>query len=162
PDLARRIRSSLKRFGVRESGKIEILFEEARQPLPFRTYVLTNVAIVEGKTVRTELVTTNMLNGWRDYADLLLLASIAKAGSTRAEAREDFAKAVAMWDGEGFVDAATRSSGVYATYKLPLFLVAAERLKLQAPHREEVLARLLAMQSSKGGWITDYKNAKPV
>src|SRR5262249_48082035 len=40
PDLARRIRSSLDRLGIKKSGKIEILFGEARQPLPFRTYVL--------------------------------------------------------------------------------------------------------------------------
>lgn len=49
PDLARRIRSSLKQFGFTKSGKIEILFGEAQQPLPFRTYLLTNVAVVEGK-----------------------------------------------------------------------------------------------------------------
>ena len=162
PDLARRIRSSLKRFGVRKSGKIEILFGESRQPLPFRTYVLTNVAVVEGKALRTELVTTNILSGWRDYADLLLLASFAQARAVRSEASEYFDHAVAMWDGEGFVDAATRSSAVYATYKLALYVIAANRLKLVAPHREEVIARLLAMQASDGGWITDYKDDKPV
>jgi len=162
PDLARRLRSSLSRFGVRKSGKIEILFGEARQPLPFRTYVLTNIALVDGKAIRTELVTTNILNGWRDYANLLLLASLAQAGSERANAHENFEKAVAMWDGEGFMDAATRSSGVYATYKLALYLIANDRLKIGAPHRDEVMTRLLAMQSSDGGWITDYKDGKPV
>ena len=63
PDLSRRIRSTLVQFGVTNSGKIEIVFGEARQPLPFRTYVLTNVAVVEGKTIRTELVTTNVFTG---------------------------------------------------------------------------------------------------
>src|SRR5437667_12601048 len=53
PDLTRRIRSSLAQFGVTNSGKIEIVFGEARQPLPFRTYVLTNVALIAGKTIRT-------------------------------------------------------------------------------------------------------------
>src|SRR5947199_7874668 len=52
PDLSRRIRSSLAQFGVTNSGKIEIVFDEARQPLPFRTYLLTNVAVIEGKTIR--------------------------------------------------------------------------------------------------------------
>jgi len=162
PDLARRIRSRLKRFGVRKSGKIEILFGEAQQPLPFRTYLLTNVAVLEGKTIRTELVTTNILSGWRDYADLLLLASLAQAASARADSRENFDRAAAMWEGQGFVDAASRSSGVYATYKLALYLIAADRLKIAAPHRDEVVARLRAMQSSDGGWITDYKDDKPV
>src|SRR5436309_12210060 len=42
PDLSRRIRSSMTQFGVTNSGKIEILFNEVPQPLPFRTYLLTN------------------------------------------------------------------------------------------------------------------------
>jgi len=162
PDLSRRIRSSLAQFGVTNSGKIEIVFDEARQPLPFRTYLLTNVAVIEGKTIRTELVTTNVLSGWKEYADLLLLASLTQAGTALAEARKDFDKAAAMWDGEGFKDAAARHSGIYATYKLALYLIAADRLKISAPHREKVLARLLAMQSTDGGWKTDYKDGKPV
>src|SRR6185436_11068880 len=55
PDLAQRIGATLARFGVTNSGKIEIILGEAQRPLPFRTYVLTNVAIVEGKRIRTEL-----------------------------------------------------------------------------------------------------------
>lgn len=82
PDLSRRIRSALAQFGVTNSGKIEILFGESPRPLPFRTYVLTNVALLDGKTVRTEIVTTNVLKGWEEYADLLLLASIAQAASS--------------------------------------------------------------------------------
>jgi len=92
----------------------------------------------------------------------VLLASLAKAESAPADARKNFNKAVAMWDGEGFKDAATKHNGVYATYKLALYLIAADRLKIPAPHRKEVIARLLAMQSSDGGWKTDYKDGKPV
>jgi hypothetical protein len=162
PDLGRRIRSTLVRFGVTNSGKIEIVFGEARQPLPFRTYVLTNVAVVEGKAIRTELVTTNILSGWNAYADLLLLASLARAGTAPADARKDFDQAVAMWDGEGFKDRAAKHSGAYATYKLALYLIAADRLNIPAPHRDEIIARLLAMQSTDGGWKTDYQEGKPV
>jgi hypothetical protein len=162
PDLARRIRATLVRFGVTNSGKIEIVLGEARQPLPFRTYVLTNVAMVEGKRIRTELVTTNLLTGWSDYADLLLMASLAQAESVSADARKEFERAVAMWDGEGFKDRAAKHGGIYATYKLALYLIAADRLKISAPHREEIIARLLAMQSTDGGWRTDYKEGKPV
>ena len=162
PDLSRRIRSTLAQFGVTNSGKIEIVFGEAPQPLPFRTHLLTNVAVIEGKTIRTELVTTNLLAGWNDYADLVLLASLAKAESAPADARKNFNKAVAMWDGEGFKDAATKHNGIYATYKLAFYLIAADRLKIPAPHRKEVIARLLAMQTSDGGWKTDYKDGKPV
>ena len=162
PDLSRRVRATLERFGVTNSGKIEIVLGEARQPLPFRNYVLTNVAVVDGKTIRTELVTTNLLKGWTEYADLLLLASIAQAHAAPTEARRDFDRAEAMWDGEGFKDRAATHSGIYATYKLALYLIAARRLNIPASHREEVIARLLAMQWTDGGWKTDYKDGKPV
>ncbi|HTD88844.1 MAG TPA: hypothetical protein VK850_19890 [Candidatus Binatia bacterium] len=162
PDLSRQIRSSLAKFGYTNSGKIEILFDEAKHPLPFRAYVLTNVAAIDGKTIRTELVTTNILKHWDDYADLLLLASIAQVRSAPSEARANFDKTVVMWDGQGFNDAARRHSGIYATYKLALYLSAADRLNISPPHRGEVLARLLAMQNADGGWITDYKDSKPV
>ncbi len=69
---------------------------------------------------------------------------------------------VLEWDGEGFKDAAARHSGIYASYKLVLYLIAAERLNISAPHRDEVIDRLLAMQSTDGGWKTDYKDGKPV
>ena len=162
PDLSLRIRSSLKQFGVTNSGKIEIVFNEAKKPLPFRTYVLTNVALVEGKTIRTEIVTTNLLAGWDQYADLLLLASVAQARSASADARRNFDKAAAMWDTEGFQDPASRHGSRFATYKLALYLIAADRLGISPPHRVEVVERLLAMQTPDGGWITDYKEGKPI
>jgi hypothetical protein len=162
PDLSRRIRSALTRFGITNSGKIEILFGEAPAPLPFKAYRLTNVTVFDGKTIRTELVTTNLLEGWAQYADLLLLASIAQASSKTAEARRHFDAAVALWDGAGFKDRAAEHNGVYATYKLALYLIATDRLHVSAPHREEVIRRLMSMQSTEGGWITDYKDDKPV
>ena len=125
-------------------------------------YVLTNIAVVDGKTIRTEIVTTNILKGWAEYADLLLLASIAQARSAPMEGRRDFGRAMAMWDGEGFKDRAARHSGIYATYKLALYLIAAHRLNIPAPHRDEVIAHLLAVQANDGGWKTDYKDGKPV
>lgn len=162
PDLSLRIRSALAGFGVTNSGKIEIVFGEAAQPLPFRQYLLTNVTVLNGKTIRTELVTTNVLHGWERYADLLLLAAVAQAKSKPAEARSHFEKAGALWDGSGFKDLAAQQSNIYATYKLALYLIAAARLNEPAPHRDEIRARLLAMQSPEGGWITDYKDGKPV
>jgi hypothetical protein len=162
PDLTRRIRTALVGFGVTNSGKIEIVFDEAPRPLPFRQYLLTNLTVLDGKTIRTELVTTNLLNGWEKYADLLLLASIAQAKSAPTDARRHFEKAAAMWDGAGLKDLATEHSSIYAAYKLALYLIAADRLRIRAPHRDEILARLLSMQARNGGWVTDYKDGKPV
>jgi len=161
PELSRRIRGALRRFGVTQSGKIEILFDEAPRPLPFRAYQLTDVSAIAGKKIRTELVTTNILNGWEEYADLLLLASIAQEKSLPGEARRCFDRAAAMWDGHGFKDRAAQQGGIYATYKLALYLIAADRLKLAPPHRREVLQQLLALQASDGGWKTDYNSTGP-
>src|SRR5258708_2873928 len=62
--------------------------------------------------------------------------------------------------GEGFLtnlfdtrlQLATKHSGVYATYKLALYPIAADRLNTSPPHANDVIARLLAMQSPEGGW----------
>jgi hypothetical protein len=161
PDLSQRIRAALVRFGVTNSGKIEIVFDEAPQPLPFRAYRLTDVSTVDGKKIRTEVVTTNIMQGWEGYADLLLMASIAQARSAPAEARRNFDRAAAMWDGRGFQDPATRKHGIYSTYKLALYLIAADRLSLKPTLASEVLTQLRALQAADGGWKTDYDSTGP-
>lgn len=160
PKLAAEIQRSLVRHGATNSGKIEILFGEAAQSLPFRTYVLTNVAVVAGKTIRTEIVTEQGLKGWEEYADLLLLAAFAQATNAPLEARAHFQRAAALWDGRGFHDRVLAKQNPeqkrYATYKLALYLLAADRLSQPAPHVAEVRQQLLALQNEAGGWITDY------
>lgn len=160
PKLAAEIQRSLVRHGATNSGKIEILFGEAARPLPFRTYILTNVAVVAGKTIRTEIVTGQVLKGWEEYADLLLLAAIAQATNAPAEARAHFKRAAALWDGRGFHDRvmANQNPGQkrYATYKLALYLLAADRLSQPGPPAAAVRQQLLALQNDAGGWITDY------
>jgi len=153
PDISRRIRASISGFGVYGSGKIEIVFGEVLNPLPFRGYELIKVATVGDKVVGTERVTEGVAKGWRRYADLLLLASMAQSGRA---ARKDFFAAEDMWNGAGFLDVVARHTGVFATYKLSLYLIAARRLRI--PSIPEVLPCLCAMQNSEGGWITDYKN----
>lgn len=162
PDLSQRIRGAMNRFGVTNSGKIEILFEEAPGLLPFCTYQLTDIATNSGKRIRTEIVTTNILKGWEEYADLLLLASIAEASSVPQEARRHFDRASAMWDEHGFKDRVVQKDGIYATYKLAFYLIAAKRLKVVPLHRRAVLQQLFALQASDGGWKTDYNPAGPV
>jgi hypothetical protein len=162
PELSRRIRGTLHRFGVTNSGKIEIVFDESPQALPFRTYQLTNVSSVAGKVIKTEIVTTNLLKGWQEYADLLLFASVAERNTAPQSARLNFDRAAAMWDGTGFRDRVVVQAGQYATYKLALYLIAADRLRLTPPHRREVTERLLGLQAGEGGWRTDYNAAAPL
>jgi len=156
PDLANRIEAAIRGFGVSRSGKIEILFNEATNGFPFRTYELLNVTNMAGKIVRTERVTDKPLKGWDAYADLELMAAIAKSKTAPEEATAYFNKALGLWDGHGFADPAFKHGDLYATYKLALAIICADRLNQQLPFRSEVLQQLRKLQSSSGGWITDY------
>jgi hypothetical protein len=163
PDLALRIRRAITSYGVTNSGKIEILFDETPQPLPFRHYQLINLAMVVGQKIRTEIVTTNLLRDWTNYADLLLLASIAQRKVDGAAARRDFDKAEALWDGKGLADRVVQKNNRYATYKLAFYLISEKKLGVRSRHAKAVRERLLLLQSDSGGWITDYgTDLKPV
>jgi hypothetical protein len=156
PELARRIEAAIGRQGVRESGKIEIVHGEARDPLPFRVPELVTVAKEDGREIRTERLLARVEERWEAYADLLLLAALARAPAEPEAARRDLDRALAKWDGKGLQDPAVAALGVYSSYKLALLLLAAERLGAELPMRAAVLARLRELQSPQGGWITDY------
>lgn len=163
PDLAQRLRAAVRRHGARASGKIEILFDEAPDPLPFRQFELRTVTRIGPKTIRTEILKPDPLVGWESYADLLLMASRATAHTQPAAARAHLESALRLWDGHGFDDPARRTLGRYSTYKLALALIAARHLGRDLPMREPILARLERQQADSGGWITDYDAAgRPV
>ncbi len=153
-EISQRIVAAMAREGVRKSGKIELLFGEADKPLPFRQFQLKDVRRVRDKLIRTELVTDRVLEGWQDYADLLLLACIAE--KDQPTARRYWDAAMRLWDGKGFLDAAARHEQRYSTYKLGLALVAARRFSPPYSPPEGLKARLLSLQDDSGGWITDY------
>lgn len=159
PELARKITAAVADAGVRESGKVEILFGEAKRPLPFRHYALREVKRVGDKVLKTEVTLDTPLQGWEAYADLRFLAALALAEGQPAQARSRFESGLALWDGHGFHDEATRKADRYATYKLALALLAEARLKRRAPAHDAVVEGLLARQSAEGGWITDYDRA---
>jgi hypothetical protein len=156
PEIAKRIDQAMHSHGVMRSGKIEILFNEAEKPLPFRRFKLVDVKPIGNKILRTEIAESEPLENWQVYADLLLLSAIALAETDPAKAKQDFDAAARMWDGHGFNDLAAKSSGQYATYKLAFFLVAAKKLNSTPSIQEAVLEKLLAQQAEVGGWITDY------
>jgi hypothetical protein len=161
PLVAEKITKSLASYSIRKSGKIEILFDEAKEPLPFRHYKLTEVRRIGDKVIKTEIVTDQVLTGWEEYADLLLLATMAL--SDKSQANERFRQAMQMWDGMGFKDRVVEVQKVYATYKLALALIAAKEVGERASAHEAILERLLEQQSEDGGWITDYdRSGKPV
>lgn len=163
PEMATKIVNAIHSYGVKESGKIEIIFGEAEHPLPFRQYRLTEVRRVGKKIVRTEVVTDTEMGGWEAYADLLLLAAIALAEEKPAQAKEHFQTVMQMWDGKGLKDRVVEAHNQYATYKLALALIAAKKLDRWSTPCDTILERMLAQQAEDGGWITDYTiNGKPV
>jgi hypothetical protein len=156
PELTVKIQAAIRSYGITNSGKIEILFDETPRPLPFHIPELVTIATNHGFHVRTEILTPRLQIGWQEYADLLLLAAWALRDSDPAQARLHYQSALAMWDGCGLVDRATRHARRYAVYKLALALLVARELKADLPMRKAMLDRLLSLQAPSGGWITDY------
>ncbi len=163
PEIARQIETAIRRFGVAESGKIEILFDEARNALPFRHPQLIDVAQIGERTVKTEILTDQRMDGWEAYADLLLFASRALAESDRPQSLVHFRAALQMWDGQGFRDQAAEHLKRYATFKLALAVLVAQRLGSSAELPDTVVEYLLKLQAEDGGWVTDYNaDADPI
>lgn len=161
PALADKITSAIHRFGIDHSGKIEILFGEAKQPLPLRQYQLNDVQHIGEKIVKTEIVRDTILKGWQEYADLLFFAAIAEPDPDQG--RHHLDDALKLWDGTGFKDRVAAKHHQYATYKLALALIAATKLGVKPQPQPAILERLLALQSKEGGWITDYdEQRKPL
>jgi hypothetical protein len=162
PEIAAQLRQAWRGFGVDYSGKIEIILNEARDPLPFRHHELIEVAQRGDKVIKTERLTDRPLMGWEAYADLLLLASLALRLSDPKASRMHLQTALALWDGRGFRDRVVEVHQQYATYKLALGLLATSE-ELTHELRPALLERLLTMQRRDGGWITDYDRAgKPL
>lgn len=154
PGVSARITAAMGRYGVTESGKIEIVLGEAKNPLPFRRYELVEVKREGPKIIKTEVVRPEVFRGWEPYADLLLLAAMAEKDNIAAAGH--FEAARRMWDGQGFADAVVPVAKRYATYKLALALIAARRRKFDLPEAAAIRERLLARQHENGGFITDY------
>lgn len=156
PQIAGEISTAIRKYGVSRSGKIELLFGEAE--LPMHQYELRDVANDRGFLIRSEFTTERKWTDVSGYADLLLFVAIAD--KDKENASKHFRDAIAMWDGKGLNDRATKHSKMYATYKLALTLIAADKHRDLQTEYQDVLAkirsRLISMQSDSGGWITDY------
>lgn len=128
PKIAGSIMAAIQREGTFDSGRMGLLFGETNHAWPFREYQLVDVRHVGNKTIRNEIESSRLFAGWENYADLLLLASIAEANRGHSlAARQHWEAALKMWDGKGFFDSAAKHDGRYSTYKLGLALLAASR-----------------------------------
>ena len=162
PDISQRITRAMKAFGGERSGKIEILFDEAATPLPFHLPELTTVKTIGDKQIRTEVLTDKIAAGWENYADLLFFATLAERTNDPKIAAVHFHQALSMWDGKGFMDAATRAMQVYAAYKLALALIVSKKLNQPLPMDKIIWTQLQSLRHTSGGFITDYdRDGKP-
>ncbi len=160
PKIAAGIMAAIEREGGHTGGRMALLFGEATNTWPFREFQLVDVRRVGNKTIRNEIESDRLLTGWENYADLLLLASIAEGNQGhQSDARRNWDAALRLWDGKGFLDAAAKHDGRYSTYKLGLALLAASRLSPRGRLPQGVQEKLLMLQDKSGGWITDYDAA---
>jgi hypothetical protein len=159
PNIASNIMVTIRHEGANSTGRMGLLFGETNA-WPFREYHLIDVRYVGDKTIRNEIEVNRLIAGWENYADLLLFASIAESNrGNSSAARRHWEAALKMWDGKGFFDAAARVDGRYSTYKLGLALLAASRLSPRGELPLGLENKLLMLQDSSGGWITDYDAA---
>jgi hypothetical protein len=162
PEIANKIDAALKREKVTSSGKIEILFGGGEYLVEGHHYELVEVRKVGDKIIKTERTTDKVNEKWNDYADLQFFAELNErfcgvyaVGCVQA--------GLAKWDGQGFVDPATKKDKRYATYKLALARIAAKRLGYDEKITDTFLPKLLKLQDKSGGWITDYDvTGKPI
>ena len=122
--------------------------------------ISSNYVLTEFKGAAVELTLNNGTSQLspKRYADIALLQSIYyyKSGNL-ALASNDYALAANMWDGQGFVDAAYKSTSGYQTYKAALFLIAQVYEKRQVD--AQVANTLLEMQNAtSGGFFTAYNS----
>jgi hypothetical protein len=143
--------------GPFSAGRIGLIFGKDYKAWPFRESQLVDVRRVGTNTIRTETEPGPVLNDWRDYADLDLVACIVEEHrGNESAAHQHFEDAMRMWDGKGFLDDAARHDRRYSTYKLGLAMLAAAHLSPPAKLPQNLFDRVLSLQEKSGGWVTDY------
>lgn len=147
------------------SAKWKVLSGEVVPEAVFAMDVnLSNITRIQGNEVRSEVTDSGRPMRWKEYADLLLLASINEFNlGNISEARSLFLQAQGKFNVTeiGFRDAAFEEQGYYSTYKLALYLIAAEKVGIDIPAKE-IGNRILSLQENDltsnryGGVYTDY------
>ena len=128
-------------------------------PTPFNTTVQYTL-YSNGYALKTEIANSTVtMQDWQEYADLLLFVSLSKHWEGKDnEAITLFNKAKDMWDGIGIYDKATKTDGIYATYKLGLLLYTSKVLGIKLDFETQLIATIWKMQDkTTGGIITGYK-----
>ncbi|MEM4896006.1 MAG: hypothetical protein QXQ93_06470 [Ignisphaera sp.] len=147
------------------NGKIEILLGI---DIPDVFYVYENelVGEVNGYRIVYERMREQVIEGWYEYADLLVYRALDRLlWGSRSHAELLFLNLTMMWDGYGFRDKAFNATGVYATYKCALFIylyralsAGSDVVKDYSHIRDKCLEIIaLSQDEATGGIRTDYR-----
>lgn len=148
------IDTTLQDYAITGNGLLEIL-HGAAVDWPPRARVETEVVPAIWLASYTG---DGVIDDWASDARLGFFAALNAANQGDAgTAQARYAAAMAMFDGAGFARPA--SDGQYATADLALALLAGERL--DQPASDAIVRRLLALQTSDGGFAAHYDAAGP-
>jgi hypothetical protein len=109
-----------------------------------------------GSILRTEKANNSILKDFESYADLLCYASLVEwRKGNYSGADYYYEKVKAMWDGNGFRDAAFTNN--YSTYKLGLFYFLNKMTRNGSfVFEKQLIERAWQCQDSNGGFKTNY------
>ncbi len=162
-ELADNILSTLtnKYVNYLRTGRHEVLIGQIIPETP-RTRVDVPIVHVGNITVLAEIEGSKILNNWEEYADWLFMEAInSLLKGDRAASEDFFTRAMNMFDGYGFRDAAFNDAvGMYDTYKLALAIYVYRALGEPTNYRDtmtSVLSILMQSQDQEtGGIYTAY------
>lgn len=110
-------------YGGGWNNKIDILLGK---DIPDTFYSSHNELVKEVngyRIVYEKLNYSSPIEDWYNYADLLVYHALDRLlWGSRPEAEKSFINLSKLWDGYGFQDKAYNATGVYAVYKLGLFI----------------------------------------
>jgi hypothetical protein len=111
-----------------------------------------------GSILKTEKANNSIFKDFEIYADLLCYASLVEwRKQNYSGADYYYEKVKAMWDGNGFRDAAFNKTSYYATYKLGLFYFLNKMTRNGSfVFERQLIERVWQCQDCNGGFKTDY------
>lgn len=157
PSISDAIYNELLSRDYLESGKHEAILGK-NISLPYKGVRTITVESRSDYVIKTEIWDGEPMADWMNYSDLLLYASLSRYYEGRKDESMDlYNSAVAMWDGVGLNDTATKTEGLYATYKLALLLYVTKVLDASLEFQDDIEQRIWAQQKeSDGGIKTHY------
>ncbi len=158
PSKAYGIAAALYQYGYMTNDMIEALHGQGIPWPPHAPSALVIDDSLPDYIIKTEVRDGGEISSWADYGDLVAMRAIALANEGDPAAADSTLDTLfAMWDGVGIDDVVHQSSGIYATYKLALLLIAADEVGKTVPFRSAIEDRFGAQQRADGGIITDYQ-----